>query len=132
MPGLWLPRLWNSGNTLLGLFGALGGHWAWNRADFAAEVSGGWLICLLSRFGWANAITLGDVVLYADRSLVPILRAHEAVHIRQGRRWGPFFLPAYVLESLYQQLRTGEGYHNNRFEIAAYFSNGLPESPEAK
>lgn len=84
------------------------------------EVAGGWLIGLLSRAGWASAITLGEVVLYADQALIPILHDHEMVHVKQGRLWGPFFLPAYVLESAYQWLRTGDGYRRNRFEVAAY------------
>ena len=119
-PQFWLPRLWNCTGSFLGLAGAGGGKIVWNSADGILEVEGGWLIGLLSRFGWANAITLGEVVLYADRGLVLTLHAHEMVHIRQGRLWGPFFLPAYVLESAYQWLRTGDGYHHNRFEIAAY------------
>ena len=117
---LWLRWLWNGGKTLLGLAGALGGRGKWNKADFVLEVSGGWLIALLSRAGWASAITLGDAVLYADRRLIALLHDHEMVHVRQGRLWGPFFLPAYVLESAYQWVRTGDGYHNNRFEVAAY------------
>lgn len=124
MPKLRLSRffamLWNSGNSLIGLAGALGGRASWDKADSMLEVSGGWLIGLLSRAGWASAITLGDVVLYASRELVPVLHAHERVHVWQGRIWGPFFLPAYVLESAFQWLRTGDGYRNNRFEVAAY------------
>ena len=119
-PQVWLPRLWNSTGTLLGLAGALGGRGQWNSRDLMLEVAGGWLTALLSRAGWASAITLGEVVLYADSGLVPILHDHEMVHVRQGRLWGPFFLPLYVLESAWQWLRTGDGYRNNRFEIAAY------------
>ena len=115
-----LSRVWNSLNTLIGLVCAAGGTGRWHKADGVLEVSGGWLIGLLSRAGWAQAITLGDVVLYAGRALIPILHEHEAVHVRQGRLWGPFFLPLYVLESAYQWLRTGDGYRSNRFEIAAY------------
>ena len=118
---LLLPAmLWNSSNSVLGLVGALGGKAAWDKTDFMLEISGGWLIGRLSRAGWAGAITLGDVVLYAGRELVPVLHAHERVHVEQGRLWGPFFLPAYVLESAWQRLRTGDGYRNNRFEVAAY------------
>ena len=112
--------LWNGGNSLLGLLGGLGGRPRWHGGDGVWEVSGGWLIGLLGRLGWADAITLGDVVLYADARLVPLLHTHEMVHVRQGRRWGPLFLPLYVLESLYQWLRTGRGYRDNRFEVAAY------------
>lgn len=124
MPKVRLPllaaMLWNSGNSLVGLLGALGGKAAWDKTDSLLEVSGGWLIGLLSRAGWAGAITLGDVVLYAGPELVPLLHAHERVHVHQGRLWGPFFLPAYVLESVWQWLRTGDGYRRNRFEVAAY------------
>ncbi len=124
MPKVRLPLLlavaWNSGNSFIGLAGALGGKAAWDPTDSMLEVSGGWLIGLLSRAGWASAITLGDVVLYASREFVPLLHAHERVHVGQGRLWGPIFLPTYVLESAWQWLRTGDGYRNNRFEVAAY------------
>ncbi len=115
-----LPRLWNAGNSLIGLVGAIGGRGAWRRQEKVLEVSGGWLIGLLMRRGWAQAITLGDVVLYAEPSLIALIHHHEMVHVRQGRAWGPFFLPAYILESLWQYLRTRDGYHNNRFEVAAF------------
>ncbi len=112
--------VWNGPNSLLGLFGGMGGRFGWCREEGVWEVAGGWLIGGLGHLGWADAITLGDVVLYADARLIPLLHAHEMVHVRQGRRWGPLFLPLYVLESLFQWLRTGHGYHGNHFEIAAY------------
>ena len=124
MPKVRLPRLlamaWNGGNSLIGLAAALGGRAAWDKTDGMLEVSGGWLIGMLACAGWASAITLGDVVLYRSREIVPLLHAHERVHVHQGRLWGPFFLPAYVLESAWQWLRTGDGYRRNRFEVAAY------------
>ena len=123
VPKVWLPRLWNGASSVLGLIGALGGRWQWNAHDLMLEVDGSWLIALLSRAGWASAITLGEVVLYADRRFIPLLHDHEMVHVKQGRLWGPFFLPAYVLESAYQWLRTGDGYRRNRFEVAAYAVN---------
>lgn len=116
----YLSQIWNGPNSLLGLLGAIGGNWQHNRADGVAEVARGWFITLLRRFGWADAITLGDVILYSEAALIPLLHDHEMTHVHQGRVWGPFFLPVYVLESLYQWLRTGDGYHNNRFEVAAY------------
>ncbi len=116
----YFSRIWNSPNSLLGCLGAVGGTWKRNRREGVWEVAGGWLIGLLSRRCWASAITLGDVILYADAALIPLLHDHEMVHVQQGRAWGPFFLPAYVLESLYQWIKTGDGYHNNRFEVAAY------------
>ena len=116
----WGRHFWNAGNTLIGCLGAIGGAWRMDRAEGVVEVGGGWLVGLLSRQGWASAITLGDVILYADVRLIPLLHDHEMVHVRQGRAWGPLFLPAYVLESLYQKIRTGDGYRSNRFEVAAY------------
>lgn len=115
----WLGRVWNGGNSLLGLVGAAGGAVRFRPEEAVWEVAGGWLIGLLGRAGWADAITLGDVVLYADNALIPLLHAHEMAHVRQGRTWGPLFLPAYVLESLLQWLRTRRGYWDNRFEVAA-------------
>ena len=120
MRTVWLPRIWNGVSSMIGLIGALGGRWRWNTSDLMLEVAGGWLIRLLSRAGWASAITLGEVVLYADLALISVLHDHEMVHVKQGRQWGPLFLPAYVLEAAYQWLRTGDGYRNNRFEVAAY------------
>ena len=119
----WLPPLWNSGNSLLGLIGGIGGAWRHNPKDGVLEVAGGWLIGLLSRCRWASAITLGDVILYAGADLIAGLHDHEMVHVIQGRMWGPFFLPAYVLESLGQWMTTGDGYHNNRFEAVAYLES---------
>jgi len=99
--------------------GALGGTAKFRPDEAVWEVAGGWLIGLLGRAGWADAITLGDVVLYADIRLIPLLHDHEMAHVRQGRAWGPLFLPAYVLETVFQRLRTGRGYWDNRFEVAA-------------
>jgi len=114
-----LRRLWNCGNTLLGMGGALGGTAKFRPDEAVWEVAGGWLIGLLGQAGWADAITLGDVILYADIRLIPLLHDHEMAHVRQGRAWGPLFLPAYVLETVFQRLRTGRGYWDNRFEVAA-------------
>ena len=115
----WILRVWNGGNSLLGWIGAQGGAAHFRRLDAVWEVAGGWLIGRLDHAGWASAITLGDVILYADAGLIPLLHEHEMAHVRQGRAWGPFFLPAYLLESLFQWLRTGRGYWDNRFEVAA-------------
>ncbi len=117
-----LGHLWNVPNTLLGLLGGLGGRRRWDRQARVCEVVGGWLVGVLRRQGLAAAITLGDVIIYADKAMVTALREHEMVHVRQYRAWGPLFLPAYGLEALYQWARTRDGYRNNRFEVAAYRS----------
>ena len=40
--------------------------------------------------------------------------------MRQYERWGPFFLPAYLLSSLLQLLRGRHPYRENHFERQAY------------
>ena len=65
------------------------------------------------------AITLGHVVIACNAEQQAALRAHERVHVAQYGIWGPFFLVAYPLESLFQLLRGRKPYLDNRFEIAA-------------
>lgn len=81
-----LSKLWNCPNTLLGLFGAIGGT-RYKSSDLSGvlKVSGGWLIRVLACGRWASAITLGDVILYEDAAHIPILHAHEMVHVKNIR-----------------------------------------------
>jgi hypothetical protein len=67
-----------------------------------------------------SAMTLGHVILAVDRSALAQLRLHEHVHVRQYERWGPLFLPAYLLSSLLQLLRGRNPYRENHFERQAY------------
>ncbi len=64
-------------------------------------------------------MTLGHVILGADSGALDATRAHELVHVRQCERWGPFFLPAYALASLWALLRGGHYYRDNGFEVHA-------------
>ena len=71
------------------------------------------------RLGWRyRAITFGHVVLSVDE-LDPTTFEHELVHVRQYETWGPFFIPAYLLESFWARVRRKHPYSDNRFEIAA-------------
>ena len=70
--------------------------------------------------GGASAMTLGHVVLGRDERLLELTRSHERVHVRQCERWGPLFLPAYLLASLAVMLRGGRPYEDNPFEREAY------------
>jgi hypothetical protein len=88
------------------------------------EVHGGlvtWLLthCTLLE-GGASAMTLGHVVLGRDEQLLDLTRDHERVHVRQCERWGPLFLPAYLLASVIIYLRGGRAYRDNPFEREAY------------
>lgn len=70
--------------------------------------------------GGASAITLGHVVVGASRRVLERTRVHERVHVRQVERWGPFFIPAYLLASVWTRLRGGDPYFDNPFEREAY------------
>lgn len=86
-------------------------------------VRGGVLVCEGAdwphRLGWRyRAITLGHVVLSVDTLDEPTF-CHEFVHVRQFERWGPLFIPAYGLASVWAVVRGGHHYRDNRFEREA-------------
>ena len=71
------------------------------------------------RLGWRyRAITLGHVVLCVDDIDEPTF-IHELVHVRQYERWGPLFIPAYIVSSLVAAIRGRHFYRDNTFELAA-------------
>ena len=49
----------------------------------------------------------------------PEIIAHERVHVRQCERWGPFFVPAYLLAMLATRIMGGNPYWDNPFEAEA-------------
>lgn len=76
--------------------------------------------------GGAAAITLGHVVLARDASSLDATRAHERVHVQQYEVWGPLFLPAYVLASVWVGLRGRHFYFDNPFERQAIAGASCP------
>lgn len=92
--------------------------------DGVLEGYGGWLARLLAQPFWVSgpisAITFGHVVLGCDKPTLARTRRHERVHVRQYERWGPFFIPAYVLASFWVRLCGGNAYLDNPFEVEAY------------
>lgn len=68
----------------------------------------------------ASAMTLGHVVIGRDAECLTRTRTHERVHVRQCERWGPFFIPAYFIESALATLRGQDAYRGNRFEVQAF------------
>jgi hypothetical protein len=118
-----LRYAWAFPVTALGLLAALltlatGGE-ARRRAS-TLEVHGGFarrfLRLPLIR---AQAMTLGHVILGVDLRALDACREHELAHVRQCEQWGPFFLPAYGLASLWAWARGGHYYRDNGFEIDA-------------
>jgi len=65
-----------------------------------------------------RAQTLGRYV-FARTALDPETLAHECEHIRQWRRLGPLYLPAYFGSSAIAFLTGGRAYWDNVFEAAA-------------
>ncbi|MCC9654486.1 hypothetical protein [Rhodopirellula halodulae] len=118
---LWWRYFWTAPNTLIGLtIGLLlGGRIQW--VSGVAEIHGRWIArALRSMPVPAAAMTLGHVVLGCSLSDLDRTRRHERVHVRQYERWGPFFLPAYLLASLFLKFSGRDAYRGNPFEVEAY------------
>jgi hypothetical protein len=127
LPARALALLWALPTTLVGslplaLAALTGGRVSW--VDGVLEAHGGWLRWAFARLpvgrGGVAAMTLGHVVLGASEAAIAGTRAHERVHVAQAERWGPFFLPAYALASLWALLRGRDPYRDNRFEREAF------------
>ncbi|MHC4994686.1 MAG: hypothetical protein ACYTGQ_06480 [Planctomycetota bacterium] len=122
-----LRYIWASPNTLLGLLFALMARLTGGRASVVTgvvEAYGGVAAPVLRRLpfvrGGAAAITFGHVVLAQTQTDLDRTRPHERVHVRQYERWGPLFLPAYLISSLIAATRGLDPYLNNAFEEEAY------------
>lgn len=113
--------LWALPNTLLAMaIGLLlGGRF--QRVDGIIEIDGRRVARVLSRLPLpAAAMTIGHVVFGRDQRLLDKTRKHERVHVHQYARWGPFFIPAYLLCSAWLYAQGKDGYRGNPFEIEAY------------
>jgi hypothetical protein len=122
-----LIYLWTLPTTFVGLLFLLPALVSGGRAqvvDGVLEIHGG-IVRFFLRYcsllkGGASAMTLGHVVLGQDVDRLEWSRDHERIHVRQCERWGPFFIPAYVLASLWMLLRGKSPYRDNPFEREAY------------
>ena len=122
-----LRYAWASPTTAIGLGFVLltlasGGRARW--IDGVIEAHGGfaawWLRRVVPLPGGASAMTLGHVVIGRDPRALEASRPHERVHVRQCERWGPLFVPAYLVASIWAWWRGGEVYRTNAFEREAY------------
>jgi hypothetical protein len=78
------------------------------------------------RLGWKyRAITFGHVVLCVDEA-DDRLMDHELVHVDQYGRWGPFFIPAYLVAGAWAMLKGHKAYRDNHFEVAAVRDSSVP------
>ena len=113
---------WTAAGLAAGAIGLASGGRV-QRRGAAIEFYGGavpWLISHWPGGPMTIAMTLGHVVLGRDAACLDVTRAHELVHIRQYERWGPLFIPAYLLCSALIWLRGGDAYRDNPFEREAY------------
>ena len=133
---LFFRVLWTGPTTAVGLVIAipcmpLGARWRQREGGW--ECSGGALARLLEHGtvleGGALAITFGEVILGRSAAALDLTRKHEHVHVRQARRWGAAFIPAYLLASLWVFFRGGRGYRDNPFEREAF---GVSDGRERK
>jgi len=91
------------------------------RREIVLEFHGGLVTWLLKRLPVGPvAMTLGHVVIGRTGEDLDRARPHEMVHVRQYQRWGPAFVPAYLLASLGVWLAGKDPYRDNPFEREAY------------
>lgn len=116
---------WAAPTTALGLLVLLAAPWRLRLhvVDGVVEAYGPGIAWLLTHAtllkGGASALTLGHIVLGRDCRSLDRDRAHERVHVRQCERWGPLFVPAYLLASAWAAWRGGHFYYDNAFEREA-------------
>jgi hypothetical protein len=121
-----LAFLWAGPWTLFGLalgLSAIVTGGSGRRVGRVFEFHGGVLPRLLSRtplIAGAAAITFGHTVLGRSQADLDFCRNHELVHVAQYERWGPLFIPAYLLFSLAAAARGKHPYWDNPFEQEAY------------
>lgn len=125
----FLLYLWAGPTTLLGLLiGSLCllGGGGYQRRDGVLEFWGRGVRRFFA-LGLVpiSAMALGHVILGRSSTVLDSLRAHELVHVQQAERWGPLFLPAYLLASLLAVFSGGHYYHDNRFEVEAVRISGI-------
>jgi hypothetical protein len=128
-----LIYLWVGPGSLLGLVGVVIGWCHGGRVaivDGVIEATAPRLLAWLSRgsavLPGIAAITLGHVVLGRDLETLEATRRHERVHVHQYERWGPAFIPAYLLCSGWLWCRGKHPYLDNPFEVEAYQADGWP------
>ena len=122
-----LVYIWTSPNSLVGLcvggVGLVTGGGVQHKRG-CLEFYGGLVSWFLRRIGGHGvlAMTLGHTILGQNADALQVARDHEQVHVRQYERWGPLFIPAYLICSAVLWFQKKDCYRDNPFEIEAYGS----------
>ena len=125
-----LVYVWAAPTTSVGLLAGIltlctGGQIQRRRG--ALEFHGGFARWLLElTIVGAVAMTLGHVIIGRDVRSLDACRDHEQAHVRQVELWGPVFIPAYLLASLWAWARGRHYYLDNWFERDARRTCGEP------
>ena len=117
-----LAYTWASPTTCVGLAAGAITLVSGGRAQFrrgVIEFHGGFWGWYFKKTGFA-AMTLGHAIVGQDTRCLDFARDHEHVHVRQVERWGPLFLPAYLLACVWAWKLGKRPYRDNLFEIEAY------------
>lgn len=115
----WVRRAWAAPWSAIGLLLSLSFRSRRIARDVVVAEGATWP----RRLGWNyRAITFGHVVLCVD-DVDERLLDHEMIHVAQYERWGPLFVPAYLVASLVTRLRGRRPYIDNPFEVAARASS---------
>jgi len=127
MLGTLLRYLWASPTTAVGLLFLPTALLTGGRARVVTgviEIHGGLArlflrYCTLLR-GGASAMALGHVVLGVNEMALDMTRSHERIHVRQAERWGPLFIPVYLLLGLITLLSGRHFHRDHPFEREAF------------
>ncbi len=116
--------MWALPWTLLGLavgLVAMAGGGRGRSVAGVIEFYGGAIPWLFARLpARPSAMTLGHVLLGRTPAALDVARDHELVHVRQYERWGPIFVPAYLLCSAVLWFNGKDAYRDNPFEREAF------------
>ncbi len=124
---------WAFPNTLLGLlflpFSFFKGGYTYHRGvmEIYNPIIAWGLEKLIPVHGGARALTLGHVILGRCSESIRRSRQHERVHVKQYERYGPLFIPLYILSSLSARFHGQDPYRYNHFEIQAFLVAGYCE-----
>jgi hypothetical protein len=111
---------WTLFGLVMGSLGLLTGGTV-QRRGAVFEFHGGAVRWFLERLpSQAMAMTIGFTVMGLTGAALDISRNHELIHVAQYGRWGPLFVPAYMISSLYIRMKGGRAYRDNPFEVEAY------------
>lgn len=124
----WIWALpWTVVGLLIGGCNWLGGG-AFQRQGWVIEIHGPLVRWLFARFpNRPAAMTLGHTVLGLDARTLARTRRHELVHVRQYERWGPLFIPLYLIYSLWAWCRGLNPYLDNPLEQEAFRADSVGE-----